>query len=251
MEHFDLSRDGDLAVLALRRGKVNAINSALVRSLQSVLEKLRRDPDVHALVMTGTGSFFSFGFDIPEFLSFDRADFTMFLEDFTRFYTSLFVFPKPVVAALNGHTIAGGCMLALACDRRIMASGRARISLNEVTFGASVFAGAVEMLRTCVGARRAEEILLEGAMYPAERAVSLGLIDRVEGPPTTLEAAKAEARMLGSRDASAFGSIKSLLREPIAGEMRRREATSIREFVDIWYSEATWRRLEGIVIRDG
>ena len=250
MDHFVLSRDGDLAVLALRRGKVNAVNHALVRSLEPVLERLRRDPGVRALVVTGTGSFFSFGFDIPEFLSFDRVDFTRFLQDFTRLYTNLFLFPKPVVAALNGHTIAGGCMLALACDRRIMASGGAKISLNEVTFGASVFAGAVEMLRACVGAHRAEEILLEGTMYSAEQAVALGLVDQVEGIDTVLEVAKSEARELGSREPVAFGSIKMLLREPIAAEMRQREHASIRDFVEIWYSEPPQKRLEGIGIHD-
>jgi enoyl-CoA hydratase/carnithine racemase len=94
----------------------------------------------------------------------------------TNLYAYLFTYPKPIVAALNGHAIAGGCMLALASDYRIMVSGKAR----EV------------------------------------------------------------ARRLAAKDAAAFRSIKDLLRAPVADEMAKRDEQSVREFVDIWYSENTW-----------
>jgi enoyl-CoA hydratase len=156
-----------------------------------------------------------------------------------------------VVAALNGHTIAGGCMIALACDRRLMAEGKGKISLNEVSFGASVFAGCVEMLRNITGNRTAEKILLSGDMYSPEQALRLGLVDRVCPPGELREAAVQEARDMAARDGTAFESIKKLIREPVAGRMRSGEEASIREFADIWYSEATWKRLEKIEIRKG
>jgi len=91
----------------------------------------------------------------------------------------MFIYPKPIIAALNGHTIAGGCMLALACDFRLMVPGKAKISLNEIGFGSSVFAGATEMLRFWVGSAMATEVLYSGAMYPANEAFRLGLVQEV------------------------------------------------------------------------
>jgi enoyl-CoA hydratase len=155
-----------------------------------------------------------------------------------------------VVAAVNGHAIAGGCMIATACDRRLMVSGKAKIALNEITFGASVLAGSVEMLKACVGHRQAETILYSGAMYGADGALTLGLVDRVADSDDLLEVALGEAQELARGDAVAFRSIKSLLREPVAEAMRAREADSIREFVDIWYSDATRRKLAKMKIRD-
>jgi 3,2-trans-enoyl-CoA isomerase len=205
---------------------------------------LADDHEVKAVIITGAGKFFSFGFDIPEFLRYTKVDFVRYLTKFTDFYTFLFLYPKPVVAALNGHTIAGGCMIAIACDYRIMVSGKAKIALNEINFGSSLFAGSVEMMKLLLGQRKAEEAAYSGAMYAAEEAYQRGLIDRI----STEEALESDARnvalMYASRDGVAFKSIKNLLRKSAAEDMRRRERDSIREFVDIWYSESTWKTLQ-------
>jgi len=137
---------------------------------------------VKAIIFSGTGKFFSFGFDIPEFLSYSKDEFSRYLTKFTDLCLRLYLFLKPVVAALNGHTIAGGCMLALTSDYRIMESGKAKISLNEITFGSTVFSGIAEMLRCLVGERNAERILLTGSMYSAQEARQLGLIDETADP---------------------------------------------------------------------
>ena len=152
-----------------------------------------------------------------------KPQFAQFLTGFTDLYTYLFLYPKPVVAALNGHTIAGGCMLALACDYRVMATGKARISLNELGFGASVFAGITEMLRFAVGSANATKVLYSGSMYSAEEAKSIGLIDEVATEPDLMDAAVKMASTLGSKHPPAFAGIKSLLRKSIAEDMMRRE----------------------------
>ena len=139
-------------------------------------------------------------------------------------------------------------MLALGCDRRIMAEGRGKISLNEITFGSSVFAGSVEMLRMAVGQRNAERILGTGALWLPEQALELGLVDQVVAPEKLRQAAVASAREIAG-DTVVFQSMRELLRGPIVEMMRRREAASIREFVEIWYSAATRERLRQIRIR--
>jgi enoyl-CoA hydratase/carnithine racemase len=140
-------------------------------------------------------------------------------------------------------------MLALACDRRLMAEGRAKIGLNEVTFGSSVFAGSVEMLRVLVGQRNAEKVLFSGTMFNGPAALALGLVDRLVPPTDLLPVALEEARDIAAGDRRAFTSIKRLLRGPIVEVMRSREDESIREFVNIWYSDTTRQLLKGVEIR--
>ena len=239
---------GGIATIALSRGKVNAINQTVVDEMRQCLETLAVDRDLKAVVLTGRGKFFSFGFDVTEFLSYTKAEFTSYLNTFTDLYTYLFTYPKPVVAALNGHTIAGGCMLALACDYRLMAAGKAKMSLNEITFGASVFAGSTEMLRFLIGNAKATDVLYSGAMYSAEEALDLGLVQAVSSGDQLIDRARRIAADLAAKPAPAFTSIKSLLRKPVADEMMRREGASIGEFVEIWYTSETWAKIQKIKI---
>jgi enoyl-CoA hydratase/carnithine racemase len=236
-------KDG-ITMVILSRGKVNAINEFVVDELSECVRSLVEDRETKAIVLTGSGKFFSFGFDIPEFLGYGRADFIRYLVKFCNLYTQIYLCPKPVIACLNGHTIAGGCMIAIACDYRIMISGKARIALNELNFASSVFAGSVEALRACVGNRNAETVLLSGAMYSAEEALKMGLVDQVVSEAELGQETKKIACVFAEKDGVAFKSIKYLLRKDLAETMRKKEKESILEFVDIWYSENTWKNLQ-------
>ena len=249
MSFVHVSKDDKIATVTLSRGKVNALNEPAIEQINSHFTDLENDNTVKAIILTGQGNFFSFGFDIPEFLSYSKDSFIRCLSKFTDLYTRIFLFPKPIVAALNGHTMAGGCMLAIACDYRIMVSGKARIALNEIGFGASVLAGSVEMLKYCTGQKNAQSILCSGAMYSAEEARQFGLVDQISSQENLTEDAGKVAQDLAGKDSTAFRSIKNLLRRPVAEEMAKKEEGVIREFVDIWYSEKTWNTLKEIKIR--
>ena len=249
MDFVCLSTNEGIAEVRLKRGKVNALNEPAVEEIDGCFHQIAADPEIKAVIFTGDGPFFSFGFDIPEFLSYSKESFLRFLTKFTNLYTYLFTYPKPLVAALNGHAVAGGCMLALACDYRVMVSGKAKISLNEITFGSSVFAGSVAMLKFLIGSKNAQAVLYDGAMYSARRPHNSGIIDRVSSDEEFWGVAREVARRLAAKDAAAFRSIKGLLRAPVANDMARKEQRSVQEFVDIWYSENTWRNLQAIKIR--
>ncbi|MGD8372894.1 MAG: enoyl-CoA hydratase/isomerase family protein [Syntrophobacterales bacterium] len=242
------SRGNGIATLTLKRGKVNALNEPMVEEIIQSFESLETDNEVRSIIITGSGKFFSFGFDVPEFLSYPKEDFIRYVEKFTNLYTYMFQFPKPIVAALNGHTIAGGCMLAIACDYRLMVSGKAKISLNEITFGSSVFAGSAEMLKYCVGQRNAQSILYSGSMYSAEEALGLGLVDQVSSESGLTEDSMNVAQTLAEKSSLAFKSIKNLLRQQIVEEMTRRDKESFIEMAEIWYSESTLEKLKEIEI---
>lgn len=207
MEFVHVSINDGIAEANLKRGKVNALNKPAVEEIADCLRSLAADPETRAVILTGDGSFFSFGFDIPEFLGYSKELFAKFLQRFTGVYSYLFTYPKPVVAALNGHAIAGGYMLALACDYRIMVSGKTKISLNEISFGSSVFAGSVAMLKFLAGGKNAQAILYNATMYSAETAVQLGLIDEVSSPESLMKDARELAQRLAGKDAAAFRSI--------------------------------------------
>jgi enoyl-CoA hydratase/carnithine racemase len=250
MSFTHLSTSENVATVVINRPKVNAINGSLVEELGECFQKLAIDPDVRAVILTGGGSFFSFGLDIPEFLNYSKDSFTKFLIKFTDLLKYIFLFPKPVVAVLNGHAVAGGCMLALPCDYRLMVSEKAKISLNELTFGSTVFVSGVEMLKFSVGARKAELMLYQGAMYSGEEAKQLGIVDELVSKENLHDASRVIAQDFAKKEGRAFESIKMLLRKHIVEEINKKDKDSILEFVDIWYSESTWKNLEKIKIRD-
>jgi len=249
MSITQLDKQKNVATLTLTRGKVHAFNEESVDHLIGRFRELRDDAETKAVVLTGEGSFFSFGFDVPELYDYSQEDFTRFLTKFTGLYLSIFEFPKPVVAAINGHVIAGGFMLAMPCDYRVMASGKAKISLNEVTFGATLFAGSLEILKSVTGHRNAETIALGGAMYSAEEARDFRLVDTVTEPYSVLPEAQNIAHQMSRRDAVAFADIKRLLRGPVVERIKQTESDSIKRFVEIWYSPSTREQTKGIQIR--
>ena len=240
-------KDG-IVTLSLNQGKVNPLNVDVVKEIFDSLKSIEGDSTVKAVILTGQGKFFSFGFDVPELLTYSRDAFSDFLAKFTNLYSYMFLYPKPIIAALNGHAIAGGCMLALACDHRIIISEKAKMSLNEIDLGVPIFVGITEILRFCVGSRNATEILYSGTLYSAEEALSLGLVDKITTVEELTDASIKAASDLGRKPYPAFAGIKSLLRKPILAKIAQRENESITKFVDIWYSDSTRAILKDVKI---
>ena len=248
MDFVNTSEKDGIVTLSLNRGKVNPLNGELVEEILKRFRTLEDDDSAEAVILTGNGKFFSFGFDVPELLTYSKEVFSDFLSKFTNLYSYLFLYPKPVIAALNGHAIAGGCMLALACDRRIIIPENAKISLNEIDLGVPIFTGITEILRFCVGSRNATEILYSGTLYSPEQAYSLGLVDEVVSAPDLMDAAKKAASNLGHKPRPAFAGMKSLLRQPILEKTTQKESESIKAFIDIWYSDSTREILKDVKI---
>ncbi|MBU0983790.1 MAG: enoyl-CoA hydratase/isomerase family protein, partial [candidate division Zixibacteria bacterium] len=135
MSDLSIAANEGITTVTLRRGKVHPLNESYVIEIARCFEDLKTDTRTRAIILTGEGSFFSFGLDVPDLYSYSKDDFARFLRLFTKLYRDLYLYPKPIVAAINGHCIAGGTMLAMSCDCRLMVPGKAKISLNEITFG--------------------------------------------------------------------------------------------------------------------
>jgi enoyl-CoA hydratase/carnithine racemase len=143
------------------------------------------------------------------------------------------------VAVLRGHAIAGGCILALCCDYRLIAMGKKLIGLNEVKLGVPVPYLADCILRNLVGVRHARQIVELGEFYAPEDALQLGLVDQVLDPGALLPGAITKAALLGSSPGSAFALIKRNRTEPIEAQVFSHWDKKQRDFLDCWYSEPT------------
>lgn len=251
-ELLEVRREGEVAVVSLRRGSSNALVPELLDALVGALREAEEDTRVRAVVVTGNGRFFSAGFDLFALAGYDRAAMERFVDAFTGAMLALAELPKPVVAAIDGHAPAGGCILALACDRRLMAEGDYVIGLNELEVGIPMPPIAVELARAVVEPRFLAEVCFGGELVPPPVALERGLVDELVPPAQLVPRALEWARRWGEKPAAAFAVTKRSLRAPVRAAM---EASDLAGFLDVWFSPATGARvretLERLAARKG
>lgn len=217
------SIDDGIAVFTLNRPeKLNAINFQVVETLRALLDTVERDPEVNAVIITGTGRAFSAGADISEFSGVVAQGTQIALRDFVRrgqrLTARLESFPKPIIAAVNGLAFGGGCEITEAMHLAV-ASEEASFSKPEINLGFPPPFGGTQRLPRLVGRKRGLEMLLTGDAISAERAEQIGLINRVVPHAGLLEAAKALARRIMEKPplavAATIGAVSRGLNVPI------------------------------------
>jgi enoyl-CoA hydratase/carnithine racemase len=239
-----------VALVRLNRGITNAINLECVRELADALQQVKTDSQAQGMVLSGTNDkFFSIGFDIPQLYDHSEADFKLFYDAFNQVCLDLYTLPKPTVAALTGHAIAGGCILALCCDYRLIAAGRKLMGLNEVKLGVPVPYLVDCVLRNLVGVRHAWEIVELGEFYRPEQSLRLGMVDEVIASADVLARAAQKAEQLGALPQRAYELIKRNRVEEVAAQVLGQWEDKKREFVRCWYSEVARERLRAVMDR--
>ncbi len=237
MEHIREERQDDLLILTLARGKANALNYAMIEELYAAIQDAATNDSVRAVVLASDRPrFFSSGFDFREVFGYDRQSMSAFFGRFIDVYEALYAFPKPSVAALSGHTFAGGAILAISCDFRIMAEGDFGFALNEINLGLSLTPGLRRILTGAVGVGRAREILLFGDPISPAKALEIGLVREVAPETQVRERAISCARSLAAKPANAFREIKRSLREVNGTSDGTTDRTVLELFLDMWFS---------------
>ncbi|MCW5892452.1 MAG: enoyl-CoA hydratase/isomerase family protein [bacterium] len=201
---------GGVRVLTLDRPPANALDETLLGDLQTALEAAAADDSVRALVLRGAGAFVSGGFDLAAPRR-DAAAARRLAALYRDAHLALLAFPKPTVAFLHGHAVAGGLILVLACDYRLGAEGDHRVGLNELAIGASFPRVALEIVRLRLPHARAAELLLGAALYPASQALRLGVVDELLPADTAEATVLRRAGRLGAFPRDAYAHTKAAL----------------------------------------
>jgi enoyl-CoA hydratase len=203
-------RPGGVRLLTLDRPPANAEDETLLTDLLAALEDAGRKDEVRAVVLTGAGRFFCGGFD----LSVPRRDgeaVAVMTTTFRDAHVKLVTLPKPTIAMMNGHAIAGGLVLVLACDYRLGVEGDYKIGLNEVAIGASYPKVALEIVRLRLAHARATELLLGASLYPASQALRLGVVDELFPAEKFEETVMRRAERMGAFPRDAYAHTKLAL----------------------------------------
>jgi enoyl-CoA hydratase len=221
----ETDREGGVRVLTLDRPPANAEDETLLGDLEIALDRVARNDAVRAVVLTGAGAFFSGGFDLRAPRRDDESG-RVVRRLFRDVHLRLLTLPKPTLAMVNGHAVAGGLVLALACDYRLGLDGDYRIGLNEVAVGASYPRAAFEIVRLRLPHARASELLLGAALYPASQAVRLGVVDELLSADTLEASVLRRAARMGGFPREAFAHTKAAL---VAEAVTRIEAETPEE----------------------
>lgn len=245
---LDIIRHDSIHELRLARAPVNALDPALVHALRAAVEAAPGE-GARALVLSGAPGLFSAGLDVPALLQLDRDAFRVFWNDFFGLCAALARSPIPVAAAITGHAPAGGAVLSIMCDYRIMARGAYRIGLNEVQVGLSVPECIQAALRRLVGTYRAERLVVVGAMLDAEQADAIGLVDELVDIDAVVPRAIAWSSELLKFPPLAMGETRRLARADLAAVFADPRALPAEEFLDGWFAQEAQAVLHALVAR--
>jgi enoyl-CoA hydratase len=230
----------DIRLIRLECGKANAIDDRLIETLQGELDRAL-DDGARAIVVTGYDKYFSAGLNMTGLPNSRRA-MLRFVKRFDDALLQLLRFPLPLIAAVNGHAVAGGCVLLSTFDLRIGAEGDYRIGVTEMELGVAFPAAALGAVRNAVHPSWTTDVILGARLMSPREAVQSGLLHEVTPPDLLLSRALARAEWLGSKPQPAFQMTKRALHEDRIRDIERQKADSYRNFVDCWFSEAVTKR---------
>ena len=239
-------RDG-VAVLRLAHGKASALDVELLGEISRMLSEVAAS-DARAIVLTGTGSIFSAGVDLFRLINEGAPYVQRFFPAMIGSFRELFLFPRPVVAAVNGHAIAGGMILNAASDYRIMTRGKGSIGVPELLVGVPFPALALEIVRFGVPRQHIQDLVYSGKTISPDAALQRGLVDELAEPEALLDRALAVANDLGSRPRDAFRLSKYQLRQPYV-DRARGFATADRDALDVWSAPSTHAHIRAYLDR--
>jgi enoyl-CoA hydratase/carnithine racemase len=244
-----LERVGGTAVLRMAHGPANAIDLEFLAALADAVGAAGADPGISSVVLTGSGSIFSAGVDLFRLLDGGAAYVREFLPLLGDVLLRLLRCDLPVVAAVNGHAIAGGCVLAAACDRRLIAAGPGRIGVTELLVGVPFPVVPFEIMRGVVPASVLGDMVLSGRTLVPEEARRAGLVDEVVAPEVVETRALEEAARLGALAPSALRITKQQLHAPVLEAIARRRTIADVRVEEVWGAPETLARIRDYVDR--
>jgi enoyl-CoA hydratase len=229
---LEVEKRSGVTVVRLAHGKVNALDLELLLEITGVMRDL--DPN-GAVVITGSGTVFSAGVDLRRIVAGGRPYVREFIPALSGAFLAIFDHPGPMVAAIDGHAIAGGCVIAAACDVRLMSGGM--IGLAELSVWVPFPSAAMEILRHALGPA-AGHLVLTAGLLDATQAQSIGLVHAVTGPDVLLDSAVHRAEQMAQVPAEVFEFSKRQLQRPARARLSGREDDD-EAVLAMWSSDRT------------
>ncbi len=238
---LDLEERGGITIVRLAHGKVNALDVELLQAIEKTFSSL----DSHkAVVLTGAGRSLSAGVDLKRITDGGLEYVKVFRPALSAAIKSVFCHPGPVVAAVNGHAIAGGCVLAVACDVRLMAGGT--IGLSEMRVGVPFPGVPLEVMRHALGPATRRFVLSAELLSPVQ-ALAAGLIDRITEPKTLLDEALAEAGRLARISPDVYAFTKRQLQGPARERIDALSPADDDRSTQMWASPVVQEAINGFM----
>lgn len=215
-QHLTIETKNNYALVQLNRGKANALNQAMVNELRDFFALAQEENSIEGVLLTGQEHFFSGGVDLLEVYFYEDAGIREFWGSFLKLATELVAFSKPLVAAITGHSPAGGCILACGCDYRVMADHpKYQIGLNEMAVGIAPRAGILALYAVWIGQRRAYQYLLEGTLLNSQQALEVGLVDELQPLEEVVAVAEKKLQAYLKLPQQAFQQTKKALKAAV------------------------------------
>jgi len=247
MKTLQLAVNERMALIGFDRGKSNAINFEMLQELKSLLKNIEQDDTIAGIIIHGKERFFSSGLDLIELYDYDETQIRKFWQLFLEVVDSLVSFKKPSVAAISGHSPAGGCVIALCCDYRIMNEGDFIIGLNEIPVGLVVPARIFSLYRFWLGERRAYQYLMEGKLLNPTEALQHGLIDQVVPAEKLRSEAEKKLSTYIQFDANAWSQTKLNIRRQLITDFSKPDDEMLDTLLKQWWNPSTRSILKTII----
>lgn len=233
------TRDHDaVREIALDRPKANALNEALVNDLAMAFATARDDAKVRAVLLTSAvDGFFSVGFDVREVFDYDRPRMAAYWTRFTNLYEGIYAFPKPVIAALPGHTFAGGIILALASDIRLMIDGKFGLGVSGINLGLPLPPSVANMAINAMGHGHARRLFLTGETIGPRDAHAMGFVHELTSSKDLMDRALIRARDMADKSPTAFNTIHEMFDELSGRPALGTDTDRLEGFLDLWFSD--------------
>ena len=248
MTNLKISRAGDVAAVRFARPPVNAMDAGSLEELAATFHRLADDPAVKAAVLTGEGNVFSAGLDLKLVPKLDVAGQRQLIAALNDCFGTLYAWPKPLVAAVNGHAIAGGMVAALCADWRLVADVKLQASLAEVRVGVTYPVAALQVAIGELSPSAGRRLVLLGETLGAREAVALAVFDEVVPPEALMERAVARARRFASLPPKSFATTKRELRAAALARVGAALAGADPRYAD-WLGEETKASAEAALHR--
>lgn len=236
MQYIQIEKKSGLVTAHINRGKVNALNHGLVTEIRTLFKGLQEEDETKGVVLAGKPGYFSAGLDLIELYEYDESEIKSFFTDFGWMHIELVRFMKPFVCAITGHSPAGGTVIAVAADQRIMCEeDRYKIGLNEVSLNIQITNNLISAYNFWLGRRQSYQNIMAGKLLTPTEALQQGLINQKVPMEEVIPIAQKSLKRIAQADSQILQTTKYKLRKDWLNQLENGIEEELEALLKIWW----------------